>query len=77
MEPLADDRRVTSTESWRKAYEAAPKRGVDFETMSGIPLDPGVRGGLAGAVAVYAWSVCVHVSDEVVDDADVRGLRDA
>jgi methylmalonyl-CoA mutase N-terminal domain/subunit len=25
---------------WARAYEAASKRDVDFETMSGIPLDP-------------------------------------
>src|SRR5438046_9047637 len=27
-------------ERWREAYDAAPQRDADFETMSGIPLAP-------------------------------------
>ncbi|MET1001328.1 MAG: methylmalonyl-CoA mutase family protein [Acidimicrobiia bacterium] len=26
--------------AWRRAYEDAPKRDTDFETMSGVPLEP-------------------------------------
>jgi methylmalonyl-CoA mutase N-terminal domain/subunit len=31
---------MTSREQWREAYEASTQRGIDFETMSGIPLEP-------------------------------------
>jgi len=31
---------VNGEESWRQAYEASELRDADFETMSGIPLDP-------------------------------------
>ncbi|HZU72027.1 MAG TPA: methylmalonyl-CoA mutase family protein [Acidimicrobiales bacterium] len=31
---------MTSREEWRAAYDDAPKRDADFETMSGVPLEP-------------------------------------
>jgi len=31
---------MTARDGWQEEYEAAPKRDADFETMSGIPLDP-------------------------------------
>src|SRR3954447_7994506 len=31
---------VTARDEWRGAYEKGPKRDVDFETTSGVPLDP-------------------------------------
>src|SRR5438128_4630572 len=31
---------VLVRKSWAEAYERAPKRDADFETMSGVPLDP-------------------------------------
>src|SRR5436305_13091707 len=31
---------MTAGEQWREAYDKAPKREVDFETMSGVPLEP-------------------------------------
>jgi len=31
---------MSNREQWRAAYEAAPRRDADFETMSGIPLEP-------------------------------------
>ncbi len=31
---------MNGEESWRQAYEASELRDADFETMSGIPLDP-------------------------------------
>jgi methylmalonyl-CoA mutase, N-terminal domain len=31
---------MTASDEWRKQYEKSPKRNVDFETMSGVPLEP-------------------------------------
>src|SRR3989441_10354390 len=31
---------MTNREQWREAYEAASRRDADFETMSGIPIEP-------------------------------------
>ncbi|HEY1278670.1 MAG TPA: methylmalonyl-CoA mutase family protein [Acidimicrobiales bacterium] len=31
---------TTRRQQWQAAFDAAPSRDVDFETMSGIPLDP-------------------------------------
>ena len=38
-----DDRHtggVTPQDEWRRTYDEAPKRDVDAETMSGVPLEP-------------------------------------
>ena len=34
-EPVGEGRRA-----WHEAYDAAPRRDADFETMSGVPLEP-------------------------------------
>jgi methylmalonyl-CoA mutase, N-terminal domain len=31
---------MTASDEWREQYEKAPKRDVDFETMSGVPVEP-------------------------------------
>ena len=31
---------MTSRDEWQKAFDAAPQRDVDAETMSGVPVDP-------------------------------------
>jgi methylmalonyl-CoA mutase N-terminal domain/subunit len=31
---------MTARDEWRKAFEAAPERDIDAETMSGVPIDP-------------------------------------
>ncbi len=31
---------MDASAAWRRAYEDAPKRDTDFETMSGVPLEP-------------------------------------
>src|SRR3954468_16129063 len=31
---------MSARDEWRGAFEQAPKRDTDFETMSGLPLDP-------------------------------------
>jgi methylmalonyl-CoA mutase N-terminal domain/subunit len=31
---------MSNRDEWEKEYEAAPRRDVDFETMSGVPLEP-------------------------------------
>src|SRR5437588_212579 len=31
---------MTAHDDWRAEYDKAPKRDVDFETMSGVPLEP-------------------------------------
>jgi methylmalonyl-CoA mutase N-terminal domain/subunit len=31
---------MSTSEQWRKDFEAAPRRDVAFETMSGVPLEP-------------------------------------
>jgi methylmalonyl-CoA mutase N-terminal domain/subunit len=37
---MTEERTSAGSGAWRAAYEAAPLRDADFETMSGIPLDP-------------------------------------
>src|SRR5437763_15682023 len=32
---------VSGRDEWRRAFEGAPERDVDAETMSGVPLEPG------------------------------------
>src|SRR3954468_13221143 len=31
---------MADREQWQADFDAAPKRDADFETMSGVPLDP-------------------------------------
>src|SRR4051812_1407155 len=31
---------MADREMWRRSYDAASKRDADFETMSGVPLEP-------------------------------------
>src|SRR6185503_8195068 len=31
---------MMASDEWREQYEKSPKRNVDFETMSGVPLEP-------------------------------------
>lgn len=37
---MTEERSIRSLADWRSAYEAASLRDADFETMSGIPLEP-------------------------------------
>ena len=30
---------MTARDEWRRAFEAAPERDVDAETMSGVPVE--------------------------------------
>jgi methylmalonyl-CoA mutase N-terminal domain/subunit len=45
-------------EDWERAYAAAPLRDADFETMSGIPLEPvyGAAGDAGELPGVYPYT---------------------
>ncbi len=40
MRPWDHDRMGTSKERWQEAFDRSPPRDADFETMSGIPVEP-------------------------------------
>ena len=70
--------RVTARDEWQAAFEAAPTRDVDCETMSGVPLEPVYGpddGEFPGQYPYTRGPVRLDVPLEALDDADVRRLR--
>ena len=55
---------------WREEYARTPLRDADFETLSGIPLEPvyGLEGELPGRLPVHPGPVRLDVPVEAVDD---------
>ena len=35
--------KTVTREQWQQEYEAGKIRDVDYETMSGLPVDPSIR----------------------------------
>ncbi len=69
------ERPMTRRDEWQRAFDEAKHRDADFATMSGIPLDAGVRPRrrrVPRPVPVHPWAVRLDVPLEAVDDADVR-----
>src|SRR5437762_10693804 len=77
---------MTAHDEWRKAYEQAAHRDVDFETMSGVPLEPvygpedaerpGVypytRGPYASMYRSKLWTMRMFAGFGTAEDTNVR-----
>src|SRR3954447_8756606 len=79
---------VTTRDEWRDAFDKAPKRDVDAETMSGVPLDPVyasddadallpgqypyTRGPYASMYRSKLWTMRMFAGFGTADDTNVR-----
>ena len=77
---------MTARDDWRQAYEAGPLRDVDFETMSGVPLEPVygpdegehpgafpyTRGPYASMYRSKLWTMRMFAGFGTAEDTNVR-----
>src|SRR5437764_2828523 len=77
---------MTAHDDWRAEYDKAPKRNVDFETMSGVPLEPvygpddaerpGVwpytRGPYASMYRARLWTMRMFAGFGTAEDTNAR-----
>jgi len=77
---------MTHRDEWRDAYDASPKRDVDTETMSGVPLDPVygpddgafpgqypyTRGPYASMYRSKLWTMRMFAGFGTAEDTNVR-----
>ena len=77
---------MTSKEQWREAYEASTQRDIDFETMSGIPLEavygpedgeypgawPYTRGPYASMYRSKLWTMRMFAGFGTAEDTNGR-----
>src|SRR5438552_7030737 len=77
---------MTRRDEWREAYEHAPSRDVDFETMSGVPLEavygpadgehpgqyPYTRGPYASMYRSKLWTMRMFAGFGTAEDTNVR-----
>src|SRR3989441_9044296 len=77
---------MTNREQWREAYEAASRRDVDAETMSGVPVEPVygpedapfpgqwpyTRGPYASMYRSKLWTMRMFAGFGTADDTNVR-----
>jgi len=77
---------MSHRDEWRDAYDASPKRDVDTETMSGVPLDPVygpddgafpgqypyTRGPYASMYRSKLWTMRMFAGFGTAEDTNVR-----
>jgi methylmalonyl-CoA mutase N-terminal domain/subunit len=77
---------VTARDEWRDAFDVAPKRDVDAETMSGVPLEPAygpddgafpgqypyTRGPYASMYRSKLWTMRMFAGFGTAEDTNVR-----
>jgi methylmalonyl-CoA mutase, N-terminal domain len=80
---------MTARDQWRELYESAPHRDADFETMSGVPLEPVygpddgefpglfpyTRGPHASMYRSKLWTMRMFAGFGTADDTNTRFLE--